>query len=109
MSRKVYKGFLDITKYGVFHLNMSLYDMKTKLFLLKTNVLKFTQQKFERKSQRNKRFIKLFINVQFASPCLHGTHRNGCQTRTSISALMVIKASVIRVFRTFTDVGRGGT
>ena len=52
--------------------------MKTKLFfLLKTNVLKFTQQKFERKNQRNKRFIKLFTNVQYASPWLHGTHRNG--------------------------------
>ena len=34
--------------------------MKTKLFLLKTNVRKFTQQKFEPKNQRNKRFIKLF-------------------------------------------------
>ena len=51
--------------------------MKTKLFLLKTNVLKFTEQKFERKNQRNKRFIKLFTNVQYASPWLHGTHRNG--------------------------------
>ena len=51
--------------------------MKTKLFLLKTNVFKFTQQKLERKNQRNKRFIKLFTNVQYASPWLHGTHQNG--------------------------------
>ena len=51
--------------------------MKTKHFLLKTNVLKFTQQKFEYKNQRNKRFIKRFTNVQYASSWLHGTHRNG--------------------------------
>ena len=51
--------------------------MITKLFLLKTNVLKFTQQKFKHKIQRNKRFNKFFTNVQYASPWLHGTHRNG--------------------------------
>ena len=50
--------------------------MKTKLFLLKTNVLKLTQQKFERKNQRNKRFIKLFTNVQYANLWLHGTHES---------------------------------
>ena len=50
--------------------------MKIKFFLLKTNILKFTQQKFERKNQRNKCFIKLFTNVQYANPWLHGTHRN---------------------------------
>ena len=71
-------------KCRVFHLNTSIYDnlrisitvkdMKTKLFLLKTNVLKSTQKKFERKYQRNKRFIKLFTNVQYASPWLHSTH-----------------------------------
>ena len=48
--------------------------MKTKLFLLKINVFKFTQQKFE--NQRNKRFTKLFTNFQHASPWLHGTHQN---------------------------------
>ena len=42
--------------------------MKTKFFLLKTNVLKFTQQKCEHKNQRNKRFIKLFTNVQYGEP-----------------------------------------
>ena len=41
-------------------------DMKIKLFLLKTNVLKFMQQKFEHKNQKNKHFIKLFTNVQYA-------------------------------------------
>ena len=51
--------------------------MKTKLFFIKTSDLKFTQQKFELKNQRNKRFIKLFTNVQYASPWLHGTHQNG--------------------------------
>ena len=56
---------------------MTVGDMKTKLFLLKINVLKFTQQKFERKNERNKRFIKFFTNVQYASPWLHGKHRNG--------------------------------
>ena len=50
--------------------------MKTKVFLLKPNVLKFTQQKFECKNQRNKRFIKLFINVQYAGPWLHSTHQS---------------------------------
>ena len=58
------------------YVSITVGDMKTKLFLLKTN-LKFTQQKFERKNQRNKRFIKLFTNVQYASPWLHNTHRNG--------------------------------
>ena len=48
-------------------------DMKTKL---KTSDFKFAQQKFELKNQRNKRFIKLFTNVQYASLWLHGTHRN---------------------------------
>ena len=47
---------------------MTVGDMKTKLFLLKIDVLKFTQQKFERKNERNKRFIKFFTNVQYASP-----------------------------------------
>ena len=51
--------------------------MKTKLFFLKTNVLKFKQQKFEHKNQRNKCFIKLLTNVQYASPWLHSTHQNG--------------------------------
>ena len=55
--------------------NCCRYENQT--FLLKANVLKFTQQKFERKNQRNKRFIKLFTNAHYASPCLHGTHRNG--------------------------------
>ena len=58
------------------YVSITVGDMKTKLFLLKINVLKFTQQKFERKNQRNKRFIKLFTNVQYATPWLHGTHRN---------------------------------
>ena len=39
--------------------------------------LSLRSKKFERKNQRNKRFIKLFTNVQYASSCLHGTHRNG--------------------------------
>ena len=51
-------------------------DTKTKL-LLKTNVLKLMQQKFECKNQRNKGFIKLLTNVQYASLWLHGTHQNG--------------------------------
>ena len=46
-------------------------------FQLLSNVFKFMQQKFERKNQRNKRFITLFTNVQYASPWLHGTHQNG--------------------------------
>ena len=65
---------------------MSIYDnlylnncwrYKTKLFLLKTNVLKFRQQKFERKNQRNKRFIKFFTNVQYLSLWLPSTLQNG--------------------------------
>ena len=48
--------------------------MKTKLFLLKTNVLKFTQQKFECKNQKNKRFIKLFTNVQYARALGYAAH-----------------------------------
>ena len=67
---------------------MSLYDnlylnncrrYENQTFFLKTNGLKFTQQKFELKNQRNKRFIKLFTNIQYTdtSPWLHGTHRNG--------------------------------
>ena len=43
---------------------------------IKTTVLMFTPQKFERKNQRKKGFIKLFTNVQHASPWLHGTHQN---------------------------------
>ena len=58
------------------YISITVKDMKTKLFL-KTNDLKFTQQKFELKNQRNKCFIKLFSNVQYTSPWLHGTHRNG--------------------------------
>ena len=58
------------------YISVSVGDIKTKFFLLKTKVLKFTQQKFERKNQRNKRSIKLFTNVQYASPWLHGTYRN---------------------------------
>ena len=53
---------------------MSLYDnlylnncrrYENQTFFLKTNDLRFTQQKFELKNQRNKRFIKLFTNVQY--------------------------------------------
>ena len=58
------------------YISITVGDMKTKLFLLKTNVLKFMQQKFECKNQTNKCFIKLFTNVQYASPWLHSTHRN---------------------------------
>ena len=71
----------------MFHLNMSLYDNlylnncwrfeNQFCFLVKTNVLKLTQQKFEHKNLRNKCFIKLFINVQYVGPWLHSTHRNG--------------------------------
>ena len=57
------------------HISITVGDIITKIFLLKTNVLKFTQH-FERKIQRNKRFIKLFTNVQYASPWLHVTHQN---------------------------------
>ena len=39
-------------------------------------ILKFIQQKFELKNQRNKHCIKLFINAQYASLWLHGTHQN---------------------------------
>ena len=59
------------------YISITVGDMKTKLFLLKTNVLKFMQQKFEHKNQRNKCFIKLFINVQYATSWLNSTHRNG--------------------------------
>ena len=59
------------------YISITVRDMKTKPFLLKTNVLKFTEQNFERKNQTNKCFIKLFTNVQYASPWSHGTHRNG--------------------------------
>ena len=58
------------------YISITVGDMKNKLFLLKTNVLKFKQQKFDRKNQRNKRFIKLFTNVQYASPWLRGTHES---------------------------------
>ena len=87
-------------------------DMKTKLFLLKTNVLKFTLQKFERKNQRNKCFVKLFTNVRCEPLVTWDTSKLyfiSCQTQTNISASMAIKASVIRVFRSSTDIGRGGT
>ena len=50
------------------YISITVGDMKTELLLLKTNVLKFTQQKLERRNQRNKRFIKPFTNVQYASP-----------------------------------------
>ena len=59
------------------YISRTVEDIKTKFFFLKAIDLKFTQQKFELKIQRNKRFIKLFTNVQYTSPCLHGTHRNG--------------------------------
>ena len=39
------------------YISITVEDMKTKLFL-KTNDLKFTQQKFKLKNQRNKCFIK---------------------------------------------------
>ena len=66
-----------MTLYDKLYLN-KFWRYKNQTFLLKTNVLKFTQQKFESKNQRNKRFVKLFTNVQYASPWLHaGTHRNG--------------------------------
>ena len=71
--------------YRMFYLNMSLCDnlylnnckrYEDQTIFLKTSDLKFTQPKFELKNQRNKRFIKLFTNVQYTSPWLHGTHRN---------------------------------
>ena len=62
--------------YANLYLN-NCWRYENQTFLLKTNVVKFTQQKCERKNQRNKRFIKLFTNVQYASPWLRGTHRNG--------------------------------
>jgi len=40
-------------------------------------ILSFRSKKFELKNQRNKRFIKLFTNIQYASNWLHGTHQNG--------------------------------
>ena len=52
------------------YISITVGDIKIELFLLKTNIVKFTQQKFERKNQRNKCFIKLFTNVQNASFCL---------------------------------------
>ena len=74
----IYTGcFISICHFVITYISVTVGDMKTKLFWLKTNVLKFTQQKFECKNQRNKRFIKLFKNVQYASSCLNGTHRNG--------------------------------
>ena len=73
-------------------------DMKTKLFLLKTNVLKFTQQKFERKNQRNKCFVKFFTNVR-CEPLVTGDTLKlyfiSFQTQTNMSVSMTIKASVI--------------
>ena len=71
---------------GCFDSNMSFFDnlylnnckrYENQTFFLKTNDLTFTQQKFELKNQRNERFIKLFTNVQYSSPWLHGTHRKG--------------------------------
>ena len=76
---------VNTSKYRVFHLNMSLYDNlylnncrrhENQTFFLKTNDLKFMQQEFELKNQRNKRFIKVFANVQYMSPWLHSTHQN---------------------------------
>ena len=61
------------------YISIAVRDIKTKPFLLKTNFLKFTQQKFERKNQRNKRFIKLFTNLQYARPWLHGDSFLGAQ------------------------------
>ena len=98
---------------------MSLYDnlylnncwrYENQTFLQKTNVLKFTQQKFERKNPRNKRFIKFFTNVQNASPWLHGTHRNGIPFLAELEQAhqdrWLSRPQVIRVFRSSTDVGR---
>jgi len=55
--------------------NCRRYENQT--FFIKTSDLKFTQQKLELKNQTNKRFIKLFTNVEYANPWLHGTHQNG--------------------------------
>ena len=60
--------FISICLFIITYISITIGDMKTKLFLLKTNVLKFTQQKFKCKNQRNKCFIKVFTNVQYASP-----------------------------------------
>ena len=67
--------FISICHFRTTYISITVEDMKTKLFF-KTYDLKFTQQKFELKSQRNKRFIKLFTNVSYTSPWLHGTHGN---------------------------------
>ena len=55
--------FISICHFMTTYISIVVEDMKTKHFFLKTTDLKFTQQKFELKNQRNKRFIKLFINV----------------------------------------------
>jgi len=86
---------------------MSLYveDMKFKLFL-KTNDLHAA--KIWTQKSKKKRFIKLFTNVQYTSPWLHGTHRNGIHflpISNKYIGIMVFKASVIRVFRASTDIG----
>ena len=66
--------FILICHFRITYISITVGDMKTKLFLLKTDVFKFLQQKFECRNQRNKHFIKLFTNVQYVSPWLHGTH-----------------------------------
>ena len=59
------------------YISITVEDMKTNFFFLKINDLKFRQQKFELKNQRNKRFNKFFTNVRYTSSWLHGTHRSG--------------------------------
>ena len=64
---------------------MSLYDslclnkcrFENQGSFRKPVILSFRSKNFELKNQRNKRFVKLFSNIQYASLWLHGTHRNG--------------------------------
>ena len=94
------------------YISITVGDMKTKLFLLKANVLKFTQQKFERKNQRNKRFIKLsqMFNMRALAYTAHiETVFHFLPNSNKHFGIDGYQGSVIQVFRSSTDVGRGGT
>ena len=90
--------FISICHFMINYISITVKDMKTKLFLLKTNVLNFTQQKFESKNQRNKHFIKLFTNVQYASPWLHSTHQNGILFHAKHAKLAISILCQIMIF-----------
>ena len=59
--------FISVCHFMTTYISITVKDIKNELFL-KTDDLKFTQQKFEVKNQRSKPFIKLFTYLQYASP-----------------------------------------